>query len=218
MFIADNELRTIKNLIKGTETPNAILAGLKNFFLEHFDCEIYAYICDKVADGRLRLQFIVWDYAEQEKFYKHSEGFYGPDKNKIIEIKTEFSKLCLKNNLHKDYWESDRYFAVPREVRSDLLDEVQKRVQPQIAEYLGKINIVKEVAFWFGSVHIFYELDEDIELNRNNGVSDKIEADIFNLKKAADELGVCNGSGVLFSSIQTLNEKFGGSMRHYFWA
>ncbi len=32
MFIEDNELRNIKGLIKGTETPDAILAGLKTYF------------------------------------------------------------------------------------------------------------------------------------------------------------------------------------------
>ncbi|MBQ5333754.1 MAG: hypothetical protein J6K92_10960, partial [Oscillospiraceae bacterium] len=202
MFIKDNELRNIKKLIKGTETPDAILVGLKKLFLEHFDCEIFAYICDKVADGRLRLRFIVWDDATIEKFYKSSDNYYGcPDDKKINEIKSEFSKLCLINNLHKDYWESERYFAVPSEIRSDLLEEVQNRVQPQIADYLDKIKAVKKVAFGFGSVHIFYELDEDIESNSNNGVSDKIKTDIFHLKKVVDEFDVCNNSGVVFSSI-----------------
>lgn len=216
MFNKGDELRKIKGLIKGTEMPDVILTELKKYFLEHFDCEIYDYVCDKVSDGRLRLKFIVWDYEAEKMFYKSSDNFYGPDKKKINEIKTEFSKLCLNNNLHSDYWEPDRYFAVPSEIKSDLLDDVQKRVQTQIAEYLDNIKAVKEVAFWFGSVHIFYESDEDIELNRNNGVSDKIETDIFQYKKAVDEFDVCNNSGVVFSSIQTLNEKFGGSMQHYF--
>lgn len=216
MFINNNELKKIKGLLKGTETPDVILVGLKRYFIEQFNCEIYAYICDEVEGERLRLRFIVWDNVTRQKFYKSTENFFGVDAKKINEIKSEFSKLCRINNQYRDYWEPNRYFAVPSEIKSDLLNEIQKRIHPQITNYLDRFKSVKKVAFWFDSVHIFYELDADIEINRNNGVSGKIETDIFQLKKAVDEFGICKNSGVVFSSIQTLNEKFGGSMQHYF--
>lgn len=216
MFIEDKELHDIKSLLKGKKKPDAILLGLKKYFAEQFDCEIYAYICDKVTDGRLRLRFIVWDNATRQKFFKSTEKFFGVDDKKINAIKAEFSTLCIVNNCYKDYWEPKRYFAVPSEIESDLLEEVQNIVHPQISNYLNGIKSVKEIAFWFGTVHIFYETDADIELNRNNGLSDKIRNVIFQIKKAADEFGVCENGGVVFSSIQTLNEKFGGSMQHYF--
>lgn len=47
--------------------------GFDNF-IEHFDCEIYAYICDEVVGGRLQLQFIVWDDVTQQKFYKSTKS------------------------------------------------------------------------------------------------------------------------------------------------
>lgn len=67
MFIEENELHDIKRLLKGKKKPDAILVGLKKYFAEQFDCEIYAYICDKVMDGRLRLRFFVWDNAAFER-------------------------------------------------------------------------------------------------------------------------------------------------------
>lgn len=185
MFIEENELSDIKRILKGKKKPDAVLLGLKKYFAEQFDCEIYAYICDKVSDERLRLRFIVWDDVAQQKFYKSTEKFYGTDDKKINGIKAEFSTLCIVNNLHKDFWKPNSYFAVPSEIKSDLLEEVPKIVFPQISNYLNGIKSVKKMALGFGTAHIFYETDADIEFNKNNGLSNKIEKDIFRIKKSS---------------------------------
>jgi len=85
----------------------------------------------------------------------------------------------------------------------------------RIREYLNTISAICKVSFYFGTVHIFYEKDDDIEWYRTSGLSQDIEDQIMRMKSEVDEFHVCKDAGVVFTSIQTLNEKYGGSMYHY---
>ncbi len=216
MFLEDKELKHVKDLMRGTAKPDGVLTELKQFFLNEFSCEIYAYLCDVLADGRHRLRFIVWDEDNRKAFYIATDKYLGPDDRMIDKIKTKFSELCRTYQVHQDYRSPENYFAVPTEIKSDLLKEIQDKVLNHIRRYLENIKDVKKTAFCFGTVHVFYETDADIENNAENGLSDKIGNDIYKIKKAVDEFGACQNGGVIFSSIQTLNEKYGGSTQYYF--
>lgn len=60
------------------------------------------------------------------------------------------------------------------------------------------------------------ETDKDIELNSQNGISDDISENIAKIRQKYDEFGICGKKHIVFDSIQTLNEKYGGSFQNYF--
>lgn len=216
MFIDETDLLKIKSLMRKETEPDCILKELIPFFYDTFKCRLYDYLCFTSPDGRLGFHFVVWDKEAKDSFYIRTENFYGLDREKERLIKDFFSKLCIKYQMHPQYKDPSEYFATPTDIYSDLISELGQKTREEIEAYLQTRSEVKKTATFFGSLHIFYETDKDIELNSQNGISDDIIENIAKIRKKYDEFGIYGKKHIVFDSIQTLNEKYGGSFQYYF--
>ncbi|MBQ8983527.1 MAG: hypothetical protein IJ079_08045 [Lachnospiraceae bacterium] len=215
MFLKKEEVDQVMDQMRGTQQPDAVLEGLQAFFEDRYSCRLYGYLCDRSALGKLRLRFLVYSNEDYERFCKHTAKVSGYHEKRIRAVREEFSRLCVENQVHESYQDPSAYLAVPATVGDDLVKRVQDLAEGRIREYLNTISVICKVSFFFGTVHIFYEKDDDIEWYRTSGLSQDIEDQIMRMKSEVDEFHVCEDAGVVFTSIQTLNEKYGGSMYHY---
>ena len=215
-MLSKTEFHHILDLLRGTVKPDPVLSEMKKFFLEEFGCEIYDCIVNEVPDSEKRLCYAVWDREDQESFFCHKESYYGRDEEKDQMIKEQFSSLCRMKNIHKGYWDPEDYFAVPVTIADELLTDIQHKAEAKIKHYLDSFLSIRRYAFQFDTVHIFYKTDQDILRHEEDGLSDKIRNRIFEFKKEYDEFSVLEDAGVVFSSLQTLNEKYNGNMFYYF--
>lgn len=68
----------------------------------------------------------------------------------------------------------------------------------------------------FSDVHFFYETDRQIQENERKGISGKLCARCGKIVEKYDELGLFrSGVPCVFTSKQTLDEKFKGSLFYY---
>ena len=215
MLLSEKEYLHVLNMMRGETEPDPVFTGFREFMRRTFKCELYDYIVDKIDDERGRLRYIVWDEETDESFFTRSETYYGRDSKKELMIKEAFSLLCRQENMHSDFHDPASYYALPETIKDELQKDIQKKVEKQISEYLNSLPIKKH-AFFFESVHIFYKTDADIVLHQKDGLSAEIEKTIYQIKKPFDEFGALDDAGVVFSSIQTLNEKYDGNMFYYF--
>ena len=215
MLLSEKEYLHVLDMMNGNNESDPIFTGFRDFFRKTFNCELYDYIVDKIDSERGRLRYVVWDTEIHESFFTRTKTYYGRDNEKEQLIKETFSRLCRQENMHSYFHDPARYFAVPETIKDELQKDIQKKAQQQIREYLNCLPI-KRYEFFFETVHVFYETDADIVRHEKDGMSAEIEKAIYQIKKPFDEFGALDDAGVVFSSIQTLNEKYDGNMFYYF--
>ena len=216
MLLSKSEYQHVIDLLSGKVTADPVLSEMKQFFRQQFDCELFDLIADRISDGKFRLRFIVWDRDDKEYFFAHSENSYGRDEEKENLIKEKFSRLCRKYGQFEDFHDPDNYFAVADTIADEIRTDVQRKAEPQIRKYLDTVVQVRRYEFYFDTVHIFYDTDNDISAHLKDGLSDKIEKMILELKNPFDVFSALTNAGVFFSSLQTLKEKYAGNLFYYF--
>ena len=216
MSLSPNEFQHTVDLMRGTIEPDSVLTAMQDFFRQEFDCELYDYFADTLPEGGNRLRYVIWDSEAGESFFIHTETFYGRDKEKENKIKEEFSRLCRQENILDSFHDPHEYFAVATEIADELRTNIQHQAEKEIRHYLETIPQICRYEFFFDTVHVFYQSDEDIERHHKDGLSQAISNRILELKKPYDEFNALVDSGTCFSSIQTLNEKYEGNVFYYF--
>ena len=216
MFLSKSEYQHTIDLLKGKEKPDYILSSLQDFFQREFDVRLYDYFTDEISDGEYRLRYIVWDESVHESFFTHTENFYGRDRKKEEKIKNEFSRLCQETDTNRPFQNPEGYFATPSTIADEILTDIQHKATEPIKQYLDTLEQVKRYEFNFDTVHIFYETDNDITAHENDGLSKEIANNILSIKQQFDDFSIITDGGVVFTSLQTLNEKFAGNMFYYF--
>lgn len=211
MFLEEAEYQYIINLMSGKEKPYPLLAELKEWYVETFQMEMYDYICDYTITGLNRLKIVLWNHEEEKKMHKKDANL---DPKKQDKIRNKFAELARKYQLHKEYWDADDIFVC----YDTICDEIQKRIlyicQPKIERI--KHRDIWKIEIIFSGIHIFYETDEQIISNQANGVSKKIHDKCTEIVKKYEEFNVFpNGVNCTFTSHQTLDEKYAGSMFYY---
>lgn len=211
MFLTEESYNETMDLITGGKTPSLLLKDLIVWAKETFQVNVCNYICDTAVTGLRRLQIVLWDNEASRKM------FDGPnyDKEKQSKIAKKFAELCSTYQMHKEYEDHNSTFVS----FETICDEIQKRVMKKATAEIGQIQHpdIWKIDICFGSVHIFYETDAQISVNAENGISDNLKNQCTQIIRKYDEHNVYStGAKCVFSSHQTVNEKYAGSMFYYY--
>lgn len=211
MFLTQERLDYVKEAINGQHGSDLLLTELREFMKAEFDVNLYCYFCDGEGKSR-RLLYLL---NETDKCFFYEGPWNNRDLKKEAKIKDEFSRLCCKYDKYEAYKDPAAYFAIAEEFESDIRLELMNACKSSIESYLGTVEEVKLTNFSFDNVYIFYELDEHIKIHEEDGLSEDISERIFAILKKNDNYSVCKEKRVFFDSIQTLNEKYNGSLFNY---
>ncbi len=211
MFLNNQEVEKVLNTMNGKTPEDEVLKDMKVFFRETFSVEILDYITDRLKDGLLRVEFMVWGADSALPFLCDHERV---NENKI---KEQFSKVCAKHELNKDYYNPSDYFAVV----IDFMPDVEQRLMTReniikITGILQKYPEVKRHHFTGPTIFVFYATDKDIEENREIGLTQRIYDEIQTFFCDSSGMSGYKFGDVRFSSLETLDGKYNGNF-HGFW-
>ncbi len=217
MFLNEFQLQKVLDTVSGKRPADEVLIDMTDFLKTEFSLDILDYICDSTSVAgdvtRQRVQIVVWDME-----IKRSSQ-YALDNDMTIKdrIKCRFSETCKEHHLNKQYYDPQSYFIVITDLKSDVSSFLIESKKETLSSILESYPEVKKYNFGFTEVQVYYEKDSDIEAYRNSGLSQEITS------KIQQSLGVISGLedrnivGVVFSSIQTFNDKYHGSDYAVFW-
>lgn len=210
MFLDDEEYRHVVGLMGKEIQPSPLLVELKAWAEKEMQLKVYDYICDYTTNGMIRLRIVLWDHEAMIRMHKGAN--LDPKKQK--KFQKVFAELAQKYNLHKEYWDGNSIFVCYETIK----DEIQKRVLKQARSEIEKIfdPDIWRIEFIFEGIHIFYETDEQVRLNTENGKSRAIWQKCTEVVRKYDFCDAFKeGANCTFTSRQTLNEKYNGSMFFY---
>ena len=211
MFLTEENYNETMDLMVGRKEPSLLLKDLIDWAKDSLQVNVFNYICDDTDNGLRRLRLVLWDYEAAKKVHD------GPnyDKKKQSQVAKKFAELCCAYKMHKEYEDHERVFVG----FETICDEIQKRVMKKATAEIGQIQHpdIWKIDICFGSVHIFYETDAQISANAGNGISDNLKNQCTQIIRKYDEHNVYStGAKCVFSSHQTVNEKYAGSMFYYY--
>lgn len=211
MFMSEQEYNATLDLLNKKTMPSPLLKELQVWSRVVLQMEVYNYLCNTTVHGIPRMQLVVWDDAIREKLMD------GPnyDQHKQALVAEKFAELAGKYQMHGEYRDAKKIFVCCE----TICDEIRKRILKQADREITSIRHpdIWKITIGCGSVHVFYQTDEQITRNAQNGVSENIKKHCTQLVKRYDVHNVFpNGANLVFTSQQTLNEKYAGSMFYYF--
>lgn len=215
MFLTRDEMDYVSEVLDGLYDYDQLLTEFREFMHNEFGVKVYCFFCDGASKTlyKNRLRYIV-DDADIGKFTEMPWG--NSDLEKEKKIKNAFSELCIKHKQYVDFADPSEFFAVASEFESDFRSDVMSHCSYEIDSYLKTVGEVKKTNCHFGDYRIFYELDTDVKRYEESGLSEQIAEKIFSIIKAHDRYNVFKERRVFFESVQTLNEKYGGSLVNYY--
>lgn len=210
MFLEPKQYEHVIEILSSKIKPEPLLAQLQEWARKELEAEVYDYVCDYAVSGFLRLKIILWDREKCREM--HDSGNYDPKKQRKFAVK--FAELARNHNVHREYWKADDIFVC----YDTIADEIQKRI---LRNSKAKIMEIKHPDIWsieliFEGVHVFYQTDQQIKDHEADGLSNRIEQMCSKIVKQDDPFGAyAQGIKCVFTSKQTLDEKYAGSMFYY---
>lgn len=210
MFLEEQEYQHVLALLDKKIEKTPILEGLTLWVKQEFDVDIYDYVCDKTKNGLTRLRIVVWDYAVTERFCNGAN--YDTKKQRKFQVK--FSELARKYDIHPEYHNANTVFVCFETIRDQIAGKLLWSLKDNI--YALQKDDIWKISIIFESVHIFYETDAQITAHEEDGTSGSLTEMITEIVKVHDRYQVFkDGVPCVFTSHQTLDEKYKGSMFFY---
>ncbi|MBQ4536852.1 MAG: hypothetical protein II994_04445 [Lachnospiraceae bacterium] len=209
--MTDIEFKETLDLMSGKRVSGPLFTELKIWVKAAMGVEVYHYFCDTTTNGLLRLRLVLWDFAAERNMHD------GPnlDAKKQMAIAKKFSELARFYQIHQDYWQAENIFVCYETLRDEIQKDILKRVRAEIKNI--QHPDIWRIEIFFESIHVFYKTDEQIVSNQTNGISDYIRNQCTQLVKRYDWYNAfANGANCIFSSHQTIDEKFHGNMFYYY--
>ncbi len=214
MFLTEEEVNKVIRTVRGITPEDAVLTYMKQYFRDEYSICILDYICSTERFGppgrqSKRVQFVTWGIEETRKCPTAFD--VGVRKN----VKNVFARACQENDLHPDFHDPSNFFPVLSDIESDITELLFKKKRNQIDAVLKSYSQVRKQMYSTPCVHVFYETDEDIVKNEENGLSSEI------MNKISDMLGEVEGfegrrlGHAVFTSLQTLREKYDNNTYYY---
>lgn len=215
MFLSEAEVNKVLETVRGQTPEDAVLKSMKQYFHDTFDTNILDYICSTEEFGppgkkSKRVQFITWDGKDMKKCPTAT------DMAVRNEVKQVFSQVCRENNLHPDFYDPSKFFPVLTEIESDITGMRIKMKQSLLETVLNSYPQIKKHAYSSPCIHVFYETDKDIVQNERNGISSVIRTRVSKTLGEVEGLEGKQLGMTVFTSLQTLKEKYNDNMYHYF--
>ncbi len=195
-----------------------LLAELDCWGRETLGIPILNLICDQVRAGKdkQRLVLVSWDREEIDAHVMlHEERYYGFDPAVQWEAAQRFSSLVRNDPAFKDYWDPEGFFVVFDTLRDDIQRRVLEEARLQLEELA--VGDVWRVSPAFGAIHIFFETDAQLREHEADGRYLELRQRCGAILALYDTRKVFDGEApCVFSSRQTLTEKYDGNMFYYF--
>ena len=206
MLLNEQQYHHAFNLLCHPEQKSLFLLEFEQWFEQVFQLKLYDFIYDQTHDNQSRLKLILWNHDDQKKM-KNGINF---DEAKQRKIREQFLLLCQKHHISTKCPSIISYDTLEDEIRKRILNQVQKEIQNIHRPYIWKIKII------FDQVHVFYKTDEQCEACQQTGISQEINQKILDIVKPLDSFHVFHDNfSCVFTSQQTLNEKYDGKMFNY---
>ena len=215
MFLSETEYTQVINLIDKKVMPGPLLSELKAWALNSLQITMYDYICDTTVNGLTRLKIVLWDYEAERAMMDGAN--LNPEYQKMFA--KVFSALARKYDLHPGYHNEKDIFVCYDTIKDEVQKNILKKVRKQIeglkdsgpwASDVWKIEII------FGGIHIFYETDAQIVQHEEDGISKALREECTRILQSQDSYNAFEkGALCTFTSKQTLDEKYAGSMFYY---
>lgn len=210
MFLSESEYHHVLSIMDRKVNKSPLLADLMNWSKDKLNLIIYDYICDQTTNGLTRLRIVVWDYETQRSLND------GLNLNARIQKKfqKQFSLLSRKYNMHPDYQNEDDIFVC----YETICDEIQKRILRKVSNQIKNLkkDDIWKIEIIFESIHFFYETDEQIDRHHSDGTSNQLKQQCEKIVRDYDKYSVFQqGVSCVFTSHQTLDEQYNGSMFYY---
>lgn len=218
MFLSEFEYKKALFYLDHPRLRPSLLKELDCWGREVLETPILNWYCDEVnrggrSDQRLRL--ILWDREDQERMMVRSDNFYGYDPALQRTAAQQFSVLAQRHRRHRGYWDPEGFFVVFDTLRDEIQKRVLERARPRL-ESLAERGIWR-IMVSFGAVHIFYETEEQRRRHEVDGGCEAFRQKCGKIVAAYDERRVFEvGPPCIFTSRQTLEEKYEGSLFYYF--
>ena len=210
MLLSGQEYSHAVDILAGRTGREPLLQEFEEWFEETFGLKVYDYICDVTKAGRVRLKVVLWDKDCRKKLMKGAN----PDFRKQKKIGEKFSELCRTYRKHEAYYRADGllvcYDTLQDEIGKRILKQAESRIKAAAEQDIRRVEII------FSSVHVFFETEEQAERHLHDGVCEAVNRQISSIVKEYDCFGAFpEGIRCIFTSLQTLNEKYEGNMFYY---
>ena len=215
MFLSDEQYIHVLDLIDKKVMPGPLLSELKAWALNSLQVILFDYIRDTTVNGLTRLKIVLWDY-EAERAMNDGPNL-NPEYQKMFA--KVFSALARKYNVHPEYHNENDIFVCYDTIKDEIQTRILKSARKQIEELkdIGPwASDVWKIEIIFGGIHIFYETDAQIVQHEKDGISKALREECTRILKSNDTYNVFEkGALCTFTSKQTLDEKYAGSMFYY---
>ena len=210
MLLREEEYSHATAILSGMEEKTFLFTELEQWFEETYGLRVYDYFCGLTNAGRPRLRLLLWDRDCAGKMKKGAN----PDERKQRRTAEKFAALCVKYKMHPAYRRPGDFLVT----YDTLRDEIQKRV---LRECSGEIKSIEAPDIWrveilFDRVYVFFETDEQRDRHQDDSVCGSIRKKLDAIAERHDPFGAfADGVQCVFTSRQTLDEKYDGSMFYY---
>ncbi len=213
MFLDERQRNYIIELMRGTAKKPPVLARLSEWAMDKYGLKIYGYFFDIIRNDALpRLRIVLWDKAVQESL--RTEFDHSFDREIQRSFREKFLSIAKEEGILPPYRNLDRTFVFFETIEDELQKIILREAKPELETLVT--GDIKKLFIAFENVHIFFETDEQLLRHKTDGTNEAIKQQCTEIAQKYDEFGAFkNGVICCFSSIQTLNEQFGGSIQHY---
>lgn len=222
VLVGDREYNETLQILRGKKELAPIYLELKNWLIERFGVTAYNFVFEKIKynnpENRYQLYILLSSTKDYHKM--HEKGYCSYDRKKQDEISRQFNELALKyefahESKSKDVWICYNDFSV--EIKTDVNSRAYKEIGNSIKEKYGKYSLW-ELCPAFTSVVVFYQKDSHIKKNSENGISDMIRKDYFEVLLKCDEFNVYKTDEFImtFDSKENLDKNYSGNLYYYF--
>lgn len=215
MLLSKEEYRHVLGCLdrRGQEgsAPQEQLLGELQEWSERKGLEVCGYFCDRLESGRLRLKIVLWDMESGKKVMEGAN--YNGKKQR--DFADKFAELSGKYGIHREYrkgWDVFVTFdTLKDQVQSDIADRAEREICALACGDIWRIEV------FYGKVHCFYGTDAQILAHEKDGVSEAFRRNCSEIVRRCDKYGVFqDGIPCIFTSRQTLDEKYNGKLFFYF--
>ncbi len=211
MFLEEEQINVTLDLLNNKIERTPLLNEFIVWAYDELNLTVLNFFLDSISNNQPRIKILVWDENDKKKFLDNNHNY---DTGKQIQIREKFAQLSLKYNVYTDYQNSDMVFVCIDTFKDELEKRILYTAQDEITSQ--KSGIIHNITVILNSIHIFFETDEQIKESRENGYCDELKNMFTAILNKYDKYNLFqNGAPCIFTSQQTLNEKYNGSMYNY---
>ena len=216
MLLSDEDYAYVIGLLDGRIQRSSLLEELADWAKQELGIEVFAYFCDYANAGFLRLRIVLWNEWESRKMEYHTERKCRLNPKIQKKFQVQFAALSVKYGMHPEYQDSRSIWVCYETIEDKIQSRILWGQREKILGLALRRRDIWKIDIIFSSVHFFYETDEQIQMHEKDGVSSALQQSCMDIVKEYDKFGVFSqGVSCVFTSKQTLDEKYAGSMFYY---